>query len=339
MNAVKKLLLTFMTITCIATNAAAMDAGSGGGSGSGSGGGSGELSMRERLAAAHAARVARSATAGSGAHTTGSKRKSRPVSPDSDDRNTPKPPTDKKARTASKGKGKGKAKASSATSNVVYVSSDSDNDEDEAKKPSSSKAVCCICTKEVGDGDYNICTCTHATHYDCLAEWLKINPSCPTCRTPISIDTIKHKKLFEDFAVFTDLSLDEQKIFFMNAIRNENSELALMLITNGFNVNFANDAGKTPLMAASITGNKSIIKQLLKHGAPLDTTLNGAAVANNTALAFALKHNHYDVCQILHKAGATVTTEQANLFRNLTRRSLTPQTTVKNNNGDGCTIM
>ena len=39
MNMLKKLLLTFMTITCIATNAAAMDGGGGGGSGSGAGSG------------------------------------------------------------------------------------------------------------------------------------------------------------------------------------------------------------------------------------------------------------------------------------------------------------
>ncbi len=45
---------------------------------------------------------------------------------------------------------------------------------------------CTICRRTFKVND-EMCsnTCTHSFHFDCLAEWVKHNPTCPICRTNV----------------------------------------------------------------------------------------------------------------------------------------------------------
>lgn len=52
--------------------------------------------------------------------------------------------------------------------------------------------ICLICTDDV-DKDASVCKCGHVFHTECLQHWLKMNKTCPQCRTQCSsrFDVIK----------------------------------------------------------------------------------------------------------------------------------------------------
>lgn len=46
------------------------------------------------------------------------------------------------------------------------------------------EAECCICLDK-NDSPWITARCTHSFHTKCVTEWMKRNPSCPVCRTPL----------------------------------------------------------------------------------------------------------------------------------------------------------
>ncbi|CAF2099259.1 BnaA05g17090D [Brassica napus] len=47
--------------------------------------------------------------------------------------------------------------------------------------------ICTICHNELGaSGDLNTLECNHSYHHECILSWVKMNLTCPICRTPLA---------------------------------------------------------------------------------------------------------------------------------------------------------
>jgi len=53
---------------------------------------------------------------------------------------------------------------------------------------SSAKNLCAICQYDVED-DHMFLPCAHVFHGECVNDWLKNKPICPTCKTPIYVES------------------------------------------------------------------------------------------------------------------------------------------------------
>jgi hypothetical protein len=52
---------------------------------------------------------------------------------------------------------------------------------------------CTICKNSYKVGEYSVKTaCNHVFHFDCLAQWSKINPVCPFCRTNLPVRDLEY---------------------------------------------------------------------------------------------------------------------------------------------------
>ncbi len=84
------------------------------------------------------------------------------------------------------------------------------------------------------------------------------------------------------------------------------TETVRRLLSEGADANSVAAGGRTPLMAASKTGNVEVCRALLSHGAKIDTRewKQGA-----TALMFAAKNGHEDMVKLLVEKGADLSIE------------------------------
>ena len=72
------------------------------------------------------------------------------------------------------------------------------------------------------------------------------------------------------------------------------TELAVVLMDAGANVNARMNVGWTPLLDAARRGNLELTKILLQRGADIDATIKG-----NTAIDLARRHRHTNVVKHL----------------------------------------
>ncbi|CAN6856167.1 unnamed protein product [Brassica oleracea] len=53
--------------------------------------------------------------------------------------------------------------------------------------PSEENDICAICHSELGaSGDLNTLVCNHSYHHVCILDWIKMNLTCPVCRTTLA---------------------------------------------------------------------------------------------------------------------------------------------------------
>ncbi|XP_009102273.1 probable E3 ubiquitin-protein ligase RHG1A [Brassica rapa] len=53
--------------------------------------------------------------------------------------------------------------------------------------PSEENDICAICHNELGaSGDLNTLVCNHSYHHECILGWIKMNLTCPVCRTTLA---------------------------------------------------------------------------------------------------------------------------------------------------------
>ncbi|WZZ68793.1 hypothetical protein YC2023_080163 [Brassica napus] len=53
--------------------------------------------------------------------------------------------------------------------------------------PSEENDICAICHNELGaSGDLNTLVCNHSYHHQCILGWIKMNLTCPVCRTTLA---------------------------------------------------------------------------------------------------------------------------------------------------------
>ncbi|XP_009113226.1 RING finger protein 44-like [Brassica rapa] len=53
--------------------------------------------------------------------------------------------------------------------------------------PSKENDICAICHNELGaSGDLNTLVCNHSYHHQCILGWIKMNLTCPVCRTMLA---------------------------------------------------------------------------------------------------------------------------------------------------------
>jgi ankyrin repeat protein len=113
------------------------------------------------------------------------------------------------------------------------------------------------------------------------------------------------------------------------AARAGNSEMVVLLLDAGANVNTRNRSGLGPLHEAAFTGNARIAEILLKAGAYADSA---GGKFNGTPLHVAASMGHEDVVQVLLKNGA--------LARLITRTGDTPlQLAIKKNHSNIVAIL
>ena len=51
--------------------------------------------------------------------------------------------------------------------------------------PRTQSNECAICLSPLFEGALAVTDCTHLYHYDCIADWVDRQPTCPLCRTHI----------------------------------------------------------------------------------------------------------------------------------------------------------
>ena len=84
---------------------------------------------------------------------------------------------------------------------------------------------CCICLEE-DNHEYIKTKCSHVYHKNCLSEWLKINTSCPICRSEMNTD-IKYTMSIDDLEYYTYTT---NSLFLSMQIRHVETESFLQQI-------------------------------------------------------------------------------------------------------------
>ena len=97
------------------------------------------------------------------------------------------------------------------------------------------------------------------------------------------------------------IALSTQLLFTISG--NKPLETINLLIGEGADVNFKNESGRTPLIAAVMTNNPELVEFLLKHGADV----NGMNSNGNTALFVAISEGKERVIPTLLSANADIT--------------------------------
>ena len=93
---------------------------------------------------------------------------------------------------------------------------------------------------------------------------------------------------------------------------NNNDTLIKLLIRHNADVNRANRTGHTPLTLATVRGDSAATKMLIDAHADVHAT----TYRKLTALTCAIEFGHHQIIALLLKAGATISEEDENLFRN-----------------------
>jgi ankyrin repeat protein len=88
----------------------------------------------------------------------------------------------------------------------------------------------------------------------------------------------------------------------LKACQELRAEDALQLVSEGANVDFADEFSETPLMRASIEGLEAVAARLVEAGAALDLV----GLGGNSALMFASSNGHTAVVQLLADRGAAL---------------------------------
>jgi len=94
----------------------------------------------------------------------------------------------------------------------------------------------------------------------------------------------------------------------MEASRRGNVEAVDMLISEGANVNYKDDDGRSPLHAASINGHAEVVEMLISKGANVNYKDNNG----RSPLHVASVHGHVDVVKLLLSKGANVNDKDKN---------------------------
>ena len=76
------------------------------------------------------------------------------------------------------------------------------------------------------------------------------------------------------------------------------TDLAILLMDAGANINATMNVGWTPLLDAAHRGNLRLAKELIRRGADVNALING-----NSAVRLAQDNGHPDVARVLREAG------------------------------------
>src|ERR1044072_9345441 len=138
-----------------------------------------------------------------------------------------------------------------------------------------------------------------------FAQFPNFTPPTPLIGAALSNDTQAVKRLLESGASPNEGRFlgGRTPIFF--AIINHNLPMAEAMIAKDADINFADDAGSTPLMWAAYneTGDAALVNRLIALGA----NPNAATKTGETALQWALRRGNTPVVDALKKAGTTDT--------------------------------
>lgn len=147
---------------------------------------------------------------------------------------------------------------------------------------------CPICRDEIKIIKLHITVCGHTFHNKCITDWLKINPSCPTCFTPVpkekkvidvkpnfhgnieQLQTLaKYENAFPYIKILLEFELDidiDNGLLLRSAIRYKNFD----------NVKFLLEAGASPhldydnILILAVENNcYYIVEILLKYMSPI----------------------------------------------------------------------
>ena len=98
------------------------------------------------------------------------------------------------------------------------------------------------------------------------------------------------------------LPASEARAKILKACQDLRAEDALQLVSEGANVDFADEFGETPLMRASIEGLEAVAARLVYSGAALDLV----GLCGNSALMLASSNGRTAVVQLLADRGAAL---------------------------------
>ena len=149
--------------------------------------------------------------------------------------------------------------------------------QDDKIESNSSDHFCSICLDEF-EKDRFISKCLHSFHSECLLPWLKIDTSCPCCRSDIPrIDTLKWQfrdELLDLNAELQNVSNEAQLIYLL--LRNGHVDDGLKIISIGGNsLNAAINAdGDTLAHFLCQVGNLTMLKELIKQSPDINIQNN-----------------------------------------------------------------
>ncbi|MCS5707923.1 ankyrin repeat domain-containing protein [Candidatus Berkiella cookevillensis] len=106
----------------------------------------------------------------------------------------------------------------------------------------------------------------------------------------------------ENFQAWIKAYPDSIKDSLLFSFRQNENEMAMLLMDAGANINVINKDGITPVMVAATNGNIKLIRELLKRNAQIDK-IN---YAGDSALTLAIKKGEWEIASLLIKQGASV---------------------------------
>jgi hypothetical protein len=95
---------------------------------------------------------------------------------------------------------------------------------------------CPICLDLIDDNMASLVNCDHHFHKQCIDTWLKINPTCPLCRTTTLFDFKGHQYFRKNHFLNCSLSIESGDLFKINYNNNYKAIININKIKNIQNI-------------------------------------------------------------------------------------------------------
>lgn len=157
------------------------------------------------------------------------------------------------------------------------------------------RTECSICKSSYTKGQILLdLRCDHLFHEECLTEWLRVQSTCPLCRSNTK-ETYLRGVFGAVLGQVSGADVETSSMLARAASRGDETQVRTLLADPGNDIDSRDARQKTPLMCAAERGHAKVMRLLLDHGADLYAKNDGGRMA----LAYAAFNGHEQAMELL----------------------------------------